>query len=61
MLLITLLLVTFGFIEDKVRGSVISSFLVTYVLLGGVAGYYSARIYKMLSVITFSFFYNKNS
>ena len=50
MIILGLLLIVLGFINDKYRGSVLTAFITLYVFLGSFAGYYSARIYKMFNV-----------
>ena len=49
-MILSLLFVVLGFINDKYRGSVLTSMITIYVFLGSFAGYYSARFYKMFNV-----------
>lgn len=48
-MILSLLFVVLGFINDKYRGSVLTSMITIYVFLGSFAGYYSARFYKMFN------------
>lgn len=45
----TICFAAFGFLSPANRGSFITAFLVLFILLGAVGGFYSARIYKTLN------------
>lgn len=46
MSLLTIVFATMGFLSPARRGSLIMALLILYVLMGGVAGYVTARMYK---------------
>ncbi len=47
MLIVTLISGTIGFIYPGQRGSLLTMMLLLFVFMGGLAGYWSARFYKM--------------
>jgi transmembrane 9 superfamily protein 2/4 len=48
MLMVTLMLALFGMLSPSSRGALVTVAVVTYMLMGLVAGYYSARMYKTM-------------
>lgn len=51
MIFLTLLFACIGFAKQTYRGSLLSMILILYVLMGVFAGYFAARVYKMLNVL----------
>ncbi len=49
MVLVTLIFGTIGFLSPANRGSLLTMMLLLFVFMGGLAGYWSARFYKMFN------------
>merc|ERR1712070_44470 len=48
MLVVTLCLALFGMLSPSSRGALITVAIVVYLLMGLIAGYYTARLYKTM-------------
>lgn len=49
MLIVTFIIGTVGFLQPYQRGGLLTMMLLLFVLMGGFAGYWSAKIYKMFN------------